>query len=159
MPIIYALVARATSQSCCVLAEHTTTSGNFTTVTRRILEKVPEKSGSYSYIYDKVYLFHIIRADGLLYVCLADEGFGKRIPFAFLEDIKSSFVATYGDSGREALAYAMNENFGPVLQRQIVRRSSIEYCTPMCINDRNRSTIQPTLVQTKLERLKGRLTR
>ena len=40
--IIYALplVARGT----CVLAEFTTTSGNFTTVTRRILEKLPSRS-------------------------------------------------------------------------------------------------------------------
>ena len=40
--IIYALplVARGT----CVLAEFTTTSGNFPTVTRRILEKLPSRS-------------------------------------------------------------------------------------------------------------------
>jgi hypothetical protein len=37
MPIIYALVARGTN----VLAEHTTTSGNFTTITRKLLEKIP----------------------------------------------------------------------------------------------------------------------
>ena len=43
--IIYALVARGT----CVLAEFTTTSGNFTTVTRRILEKLPSDDSKMSY--------------------------------------------------------------------------------------------------------------
>ena len=43
--IIYALVARGT----CVLAEFTTTSGNFTTVTRRILEKIPSEDSKMSY--------------------------------------------------------------------------------------------------------------
>ena len=41
--IIYALVARGT----CVLAEFTTTSGNFTTVTRRILEKLAKRGMSF----------------------------------------------------------------------------------------------------------------
>jgi vesicle-associated membrane protein 7 len=28
---------------------------------------------------------------------MADEEFGRRIPFAFLEDVKSNFKAQYGD--------------------------------------------------------------
>ena len=43
------LVARGT----CVLAEFTTTSGNFTTITRRILEKIPRADTSMSYVYDR----------------------------------------------------------------------------------------------------------
>ena len=52
--IIYALVARGT----CVLAEFTTTSGNFTTVTRRILEKIPREDAKMSYVYDS-HVFHL----------------------------------------------------------------------------------------------------
>jgi vesicle-associated membrane protein 7 len=40
MPIIYSVVSRGST----VLAEYTTTSGNFTTVTRRILEKIPAQN-------------------------------------------------------------------------------------------------------------------
>jgi hypothetical protein len=47
MPIIYALVARGTN----VLAEHTTTSGNFTTITRKLLEKIPADAQRMSYVY------------------------------------------------------------------------------------------------------------
>lgn len=48
MHIIYSLVARGS----CVLAEYTNTSGNFTTVTRRILEKIPPQNDKRWYSYD-----------------------------------------------------------------------------------------------------------
>ena len=114
MPIIYSLVARGT----CVLAEFTTTSGNFTTVTRRILEKIPLEDGRMSYLYDR-HIFHYIVADGLVYLCMADDEFGRRQPFGFLEGITRRWVATYADRGKTALAYSMNEDFSRVLQKQM----------------------------------------
>lgn len=114
MPIIYSLVARGT----CVLAEYTGTNGNFTTVTRRILEKIPSQNDKMSYVYDR-HIFHYIVDDGITYLCMADEEFGRRIPFAFLDDIKSRFKATYGDRGKTAIAYGMNTDFSRVLQNQM----------------------------------------
>jgi len=114
MPIIYSLVTRGS----CVLAEYTGTSGNFTTVTRRILEKIPPQDAKMSYGYDG-YIFHYIVDDGITYLCMGDEAFGRRIPFAFLEDIKNRFRATYGDRGRTAIAYGMNTDFSRVLQNQM----------------------------------------
>jgi len=114
MPIIYSLVTRGS----CVLAEYTNTSGNFTTVTRRILEKIPPQDDKRSYGYDR-YIFHYIVDDGITYLCMADEESGKRIPFAFLEDIKNRFRATYGDRGKTAIAYGMNTDFSRVLQNQM----------------------------------------
>jgi len=114
MAIIYTLVARGT----CVLAEFTSTSGNFTTVTRRILEKIPGQDAKMSYVYDR-HIFHYIVEDGITYLCMADEEFGRRIPFAFLEDIKNRFKATYGDRGKTAIAYGMNTDFSRVLQNQM----------------------------------------
>jgi len=49
MPIIYSLVARGSN----VLAEFTSTTGNFTTITRRILTKIPPQNNQMSYVYDK----------------------------------------------------------------------------------------------------------
>jgi hypothetical protein len=50
MPIIYSIVARGNV----VLAEHSTAKGNFDTVTRRILEKIPTTHDSkMSYVYDR----------------------------------------------------------------------------------------------------------
>jgi len=55
-------------------------------------------------------------SDQVTYLCMADEEFGRRIPFAFLEDIKNRFQATYGDRGKSAPAFAMNEDFSRVLK-------------------------------------------
>lgn len=48
-PQVYALVAREKT----VLAEYTATSGNFPTVTRVLLAKIPPADGRMSYVYDK----------------------------------------------------------------------------------------------------------
>jgi vesicle-associated membrane protein 7 len=66
------------------------------------------------------HIFHYIVDDGITYLCLADEEFGRRIAFAFLEDVRNRFKATYGDRGKTALAYGMNADFSRVLQNQMV---------------------------------------
>lgn len=68
------------------------------------------------------YLFHYICEDGLVYMCMADYSFGKRIPFAYLLDIKHRFLEQYGQElGLESstLPYAKNE-FSKVLAKQMV---------------------------------------
>lgn len=69
-------------------------SGNFAMVTKRILEKIPAQNAKMSYMYDR-HIFHYVVEDGLVYMTMADEAFGRRIPFAFLEDIKNRFKAAY----------------------------------------------------------------
>ena len=49
MSIIYTVVARGST----VLAEYSSSSGNFTQISRRILEKIPQQDGKMSYVYDK----------------------------------------------------------------------------------------------------------
>mmetsp|Transcript_3999 Transcript_3999/g.10031 ORF Transcript_3999/g.10031 Transcript_3999/m.10031 type:complete len:253 (+) Transcript_3999:127-885(+) len=112
--ILYSLVSRGT----CVLAEFTTTSGNFTTVTRSILAKLPSTNTRMSYVYDS-HIFHYIVKDGLVYLCMAEASFGRQVPFMFLEDIMCKWADNYGDRGTTALAYGMNEDFSRVLQKQM----------------------------------------
>eukprot|EP01086_Lenisia_limosa_P000392 TRINITY_DN106_c0_g1_i1.p1 TRINITY_DN106_c0_g1~~TRINITY_DN106_c0_g1_i1.p1 ORF type:complete len:251 (+),score=63.09 TRINITY_DN106_c0_g1_i1:129-881(+) len=112
MPIIYSLVARETT----VLAEFTSTSGNFTTITRTLLSKIDQEK--MSYVYDK-HAFHHIIHDGMTFLCMADEAMGRNIPFAFLEDIKNRWVSTYSDQGKTAMSYAMNQDFPKILQKQM----------------------------------------
>lgn len=50
---------------------------------------------------------------------MCDDMSKRRIPFAFLEDIQQRFKTTYGDQALTAIAFAMNEEFGWTLQRQI----------------------------------------
>ena len=83
MTILYALVARGTT----VLAEFTSTSGNFPTITRVLLGKIPEEDGKMSYVYDQ-FVFHYVVENKITFLCMADEDAKRRVPFAFLDDIK-----------------------------------------------------------------------
>eukprot|EP01114_Cavostelium_apophysatum_P017016 TRINITY_DN4961_c0_g1_i1.p1 TRINITY_DN4961_c0_g1~~TRINITY_DN4961_c0_g1_i1.p1 ORF type:complete len:222 (+),score=51.91 TRINITY_DN4961_c0_g1_i1:136-801(+) len=112
MPIIYSVVSRGTV----VLAEYATARGNFDQVVRSILEKIPSTPNSkMSYVYER-HIFHYIVDDHVTYICMADEEFGRRIPFAYLEDLKGRFKVSYGDRGKTALAFAMNEDFSRVMK-------------------------------------------
>ncbi|KAG0378915.1 hypothetical protein BGX24_002409 [Mortierella sp. AD032] len=115
MSIIYALVARGTI----ILAEYTNSSGNFTTVTEAILEKIPPNNSKLTYVYDR-YLFHYIRNDGLTYLCMADDTFGRRIPFAFLLDLKTRFLSQYSQERAMSamVPYGMNE-FSKTIAKQM----------------------------------------
>jgi len=111
MPIIYTVVARGNV----LLAEYSTAKGNFDQVTRRILEKIPtEHDSKMSYVYDR-HIFHYVVADGITFLCMTDEEFGRRLPFSYLEDLHSRFKSSYGERGRTAVAYAMNQDFSRVM--------------------------------------------
>lgn len=57
-------------------------------------------------------------------LCMADDTAGRRIPFAFLEDIHGKFVKTYGRSVHTALAFTMNDEFSRVLGQKMEYYSS-----------------------------------
>ncbi|XP_058112085.1 vesicle-associated membrane protein 711 isoform X2 [Magnolia sinica] len=115
MAILYSLVARGSV----VLAEFNASQSNASAIARQILEKIPGNNDSHvSYSQDR-YIFHVKRTDGLTVLCMADDTAGRRIPFAYLEDIHGRFVKTYGRSVHTALAYAMNDEFSRVLSQQM----------------------------------------
>eukprot|EP00946_MAST-07B_sp_MAST-7B-sp1_P004694 g4694.t1 len=113
--ILYALIARENI----VLAEFTATGGNFPTVTRMLLHKINSgEDHKMSYTYD-THVFHYVVEAGITYLCMADVELRRRLPFAFLADVKGRFQSTYGDHAHTANAFAMNEDFSPVMQRQM----------------------------------------
>jgi hypothetical protein len=50
--------------------------GNFASITRKILEKIPSTDSRMSYVCDR-HIFHIMVFDGLTYMCMAEEEFGR----------------------------------------------------------------------------------
>lgn len=125
MPILYALVARDTA----VLAEYSASAGNANSVARRILENLPTgpdalHESRVSYSQDE-HLFHVAVHGGTVYLCMADEAFGRRIPYAFLEDVRAAFTTAHSDEEvRDAIAYAFNAEFSRVLSRKMERYST-----------------------------------
>ena len=136
--IVYALVARGRT----VLAEFTSQRGNFSTVTRALLSKIPAADGRMSYVCDD-HVFHYQVADGITYLCMADQEGKRRIAFAFLEDVKRRFESNYGASKHDAAPFALNADFAPTLERQLTFYNS----------DPSSDDLQR--VQTQLEAVKG----
>lgn len=112
--IVYALIARGRT----VLAEFTSRHGNFSTVTRALLSKIPAADGRMSYVCDD-HFFHYAVHDGITYLCMADSEGKRRIAFAFLEDVRRRFEANYGGSKHAAAPFALNADFAPTLERQL----------------------------------------
>lgn len=124
--LLYALVTRGKV----VLAEFTTQGGNFPTVTRMLLgklESAPSASTRSSILYDQ-YMFHYDMDNHITYMVMTDAaGSGTqrvRVPFAFLDQVKQEFIATYGDRAQSAIAFEFNREFAPVLQRLMERFTS-----------------------------------
>ena len=113
--LLYTLVSRENV----VLAEYTSTTGNFPSVTRMVLTKIStQEDHKMSLAYD-TQVFHYAVSGGITYLVMADAALRRRMPFAFLNDIKEQFQTNYGDRAQTANAFAMNEEFAPVLQRRM----------------------------------------
>lgn len=112
--ILYALIARERT----VLAEFAQATGNFPTVTRVLLGKIPSVIGvdeTMSLNYD-AYTFHYIVSNNITYLCMSDDPKAKRVPFAFLNDIKTKALERYGlVTLQSAIAFALNQDFSPIL--------------------------------------------
>ncbi len=70
------------------------------------------------------YMFHCLVHEGITYMCMADKDFSRRVAYAFLDDTKGRFQRSYGDRAHNALAFAMNDDFSRVLNKQMVYWSS-----------------------------------
>ncbi|XP_042378621.1 vesicle-associated membrane protein 714-like [Zingiber officinale] len=115
MAILYAVVARKTL----VLAEFSAVTGNVGAIARRILENLAPESDSRLCFSQDRYIFHVLRDDAITFLCMANETFGRRIPFMYLEDIHMRFMRNYGKVAHSALAYSMNDEFSRVLHQQM----------------------------------------
>jgi vesicle-associated membrane protein 7 len=110
------------SLTCCsALLFHSipAATGNFPTVTRVLLEKIPVQDGKMTYVYDD-YVFHYVVENGICYLCMSDEKNKHRIPFGFLEDMKTKFLTKFGmEAAQSAIAFAMNEDFKNIIAERM----------------------------------------
>lgn len=113
--LIYCFVARGTT----VLAEYTAFSGNFSTIANQCLQKLPPGDNKHTYVCDH-HTFNFLVADGFAFLAVADEDFGRQVPFTFLERVKEDFRHKY-QGGRADLAVAggLNSEFGPKLKEHM----------------------------------------
>ncbi len=46
------------------------------------------------------------------FLAVADEEFGRQIPFGFLEKVKDDFLKNYGETGKNAVSMSLNRVYG-----------------------------------------------
>ncbi|KAG2004769.1 vesicle-associated membrane protein 712 [Coprinopsis cinerea AmutBmut pab1-1] len=112
MSLIHALVARGTT----ILAEHKAGKRDFSQATTTILSKIPPTDSKLTYVWEQ-YLFHYVSEGGFIYLVMADEAAGRRMPFAFLAELQRQFLSTPTGSGSldDTPAYGLQGSFGPTL--------------------------------------------
>lgn len=135
-PLIYSFVAKGTV----VLAEHTSFSGNFSTIAIQCLQKLPPNNNKFTYSCDG-HTFNFLVDKGFVFLVVADESIGRSVPFVFLEQVKDDFMQRYGSSiddggshpladdedddlfeDRFGIAYNLDREFGPRLKEHM------QYC-------------------------------
>ncbi|KAI5578242.1 hypothetical protein POPTR_008G019400v4 [Populus trichocarpa] len=143
--LIYSFVAKGNV----VLAEHTSYSGNFSTVAVQCLQKLPSNSSKYTYSCDG-HTFNFLIDNGFVFLAVADESAGRGLPFVFLERVKDDFKQRYSASikneahpladddddddlfeDRFSVAYNLDREFGCVVLFMLNFKVSVVTC---CIN-------------------------
>ena len=114
MPLIYAFVSRDAT----VLAEYASHTGNFRNVAIQCLEKCPTDNSKFTFTCDG-HTFNYRNESGYTFLAVADEAFGRQIPFAFLEKAQQDFLHKFEDKGRTAPAHGLDKQFGPTLKKHM----------------------------------------
>ncbi|KAI6008615.1 VAMP synaptobrevin-like protein [Pisolithus marmoratus] len=114
MSLLHALVARGSV----VLAEHQVPSQrDFSHATQTILSKIPPNDSKLTYAWEQ-YLFHYISEGGFVYLVMADDAAGRKLPFAFLADLQRKFLELPSSSAAvlsSTPAYGLQGTFSPVI--------------------------------------------
>lgn len=118
MPLVYSFVARGTT----VLAEYSPFTGNFNQVAVECLTKLPNPESKFTITCDG-HTFNFRAQDGYTYLVVADEGYGRQIPFAYLDRIREEFEQKHAEAARDAPELSLNTVFGPRI------RFHMEYVT------------------------------
>ncbi|KAK1924175.1 synaptobrevin-domain-containing protein [Papiliotrema laurentii] len=113
MSLIHALVARGTT----VLAEHATGKAELKPAAQiTILSKIPPNNSKLTYVWQDR-LIHYVSSDGVIYLVMADDSVGRRMPFAFLSEVEQRFTSIYASDEIVAAGSHSLEEFEPELAR------------------------------------------
>lgn len=80
-----------------MLAEYTEYSGNFQQYTMQLMSRI-ETDTKKTFELEE-FFFHYINEDGLTVLCMSDKKVQKKVPFAFMQDLRKTLLNVY--SARE----------------------------------------------------------
>ncbi|KAG8830820.1 hypothetical protein FRB91_007007 [Serendipita sp. 411] len=88
MSLIHACVAHQGT----ILSESSVGRRDFSQAVQTILSKIPPNNSKLTYVWEQ-YLFHYVSEGGYTFLVMADDSVGRRLPFAFLDDLQTRFNA------------------------------------------------------------------
>ncbi|EPQ51322.1 VAMP/synaptobrevin-like protein [Gloeophyllum trabeum ATCC 11539] len=109
MSLIHALVGHGST----ILAEHKADGRDFSQATQTILSKIPPNDSKLTYVWEQ-YFFHYISEGGFIYLVMADDAAGRRMPFTFLTELKRQPTAS-SSSLANMPPYGLQGTFGPTI--------------------------------------------
>jgi vesicle-associated membrane protein 7 len=115
--ILYVVVARGATP----LAEFAGHKGNFSDVSRIILQKLPEEATTTSYRYGDYWVRYSASTEGLVLLCIGGSFSTADLCFRCLDAVRGRFHEQYGHGWRRLQELELNGSFRAVL------RSTLEY--------------------------------
>ncbi|EIM83727.1 VAMP/synaptobrevin-like protein [Stereum hirsutum FP-91666 SS1] len=112
MSLIHALVAQGDT----ILAEHQAGQRDFSQATQTILSRIGPGNSKMTYVWEQ-YLFHYIAEGGFIFLTMADDSAGRRMPFTFLGDLQRKFASTSSSSSIPHSPHALQHTFGPTISQ------------------------------------------
>ncbi|XP_042895160.1 vesicle-associated membrane protein 7 [Parasteatoda tepidariorum] len=119
--IIYSAVAK----SGVILVSNQRQAGDYDSEVKSFLSNIPVERNTKSCFASGIYTYHILVEDLLIYICAAENEFGKSVPFAFLNEVKSRF--TSGSLAIRALTaneHDFDRDFSYILKDQMIKYSN-----------------------------------
>lgn len=88
--------------------------------------------------------FNYLSSQGYTFLVVADEAYGRQVPFAFLERVRDEWFAKWADKGASASAHSLDKTFGGRLKYWM------EYC-----ESHPDEVSKVVAVQKKVDEVKG----
>ncbi|OCF36883.1 vesicle-associated membrane protein 7 [Kwoniella heveanensis CBS 569] len=143
MSLIHALVARGTT----VLAEHATGTAELKPAAQiTILSKIPPNNSKLTYVWQDR-LIHYVSSDGVIYLVMADDSVGRRMPFAFLAEVERRFTASYSsDEIVSASGHSLGD-FEPELAKLMHQYTTAPPADPLRQAQSDLNNVKDVMVQ------------
>uniref|UniRef100_T1JHJ7 Vesicle-associated membrane protein 7 n=1 Tax=Strigamia maritima TaxID=126957 RepID=T1JHJ7_STRMM len=123
MTIVFSCI----SNGAVIVVSHQNGQGMFEIITENVLKNIPLNQNTKATVAADNYLVHVVADNGLIYSCIADSEFGRRIPYAYLHQIRSRFTQSSLASRAITACYReLDRDFEFVLEQEMVKFSKGE---------------------------------
>ncbi|XP_064631577.1 vesicle-associated membrane protein 7-like [Lineus longissimus] len=120
MTIVFSCIARGPT----ILCSHSSSYGNYDEVARSMLPNIPTRNDHRKSYSSNDIMFHVSVVNGIIYMCAAEQDFGKRMPYGFLDEIHKRFSnGSLVIRANTAVENELNRDFEQVLSTQMQRFS------------------------------------